>query len=102
MSHQDNENAYVQMNKYIDSLPMVMNWEMDTFIIAVGTAGFAIIFSGLFVYLSLIFGTLFLIINEKLKETKYKNYIIHIMYMVGLKNPKTKRLPLSNLRVFVG
>ena len=42
------DNDYIQMNKYIDTLPMVMNWEMDTFIIAVGTAGFAIIFSGLF------------------------------------------------------
>ena len=39
------DNDYIQMNKYIDTLPMVMNWEMDTFIIAVGTAGFAIIFS---------------------------------------------------------
>ena len=57
------ENGYIQMNKYIDTQPMVMNWEMDTFIIAVGTAGFAIIFSGLFVYLSLIFGTSFLVIN---------------------------------------
>ena len=47
------DNDYIQINKYIDTLPMVMNWEMDTFIIAVGTAGFAIIFSGLFVYLSL-------------------------------------------------
>ena len=33
------DNDYIQMNKYIDTLPMVMNWEMDTFIIAVGTAG---------------------------------------------------------------
>ena len=57
------DNDYIQMNKYIDTLPMVMNWEMDTFIIAVGTAGFAIIFSGLCVYLSLIFGTSFLLIN---------------------------------------
>ena len=70
----DPENDYIQMNKYIDTLPMVMNWEMDTFIIAVGTAGFAIIFSGLFVYLSLIFGITFLVINETLKETKYKNF----------------------------
>lgn len=97
-----NDNGYIHMNKYIDTLPMVMNWEMDSFIIAVGTAGFAIIFSGLFVYLSLIFGTLFLVINEKLKETKYKNYIVHILYMYGLKNPKTTRLPCSNLRVFIG
>lgn len=96
------ENGYIQMNKYIDTQPMVMNWEMDTFIIAVGTAGFAIIFSGLFVYLSLIFGTSFLLINEMLKETKYKNYIVHILYMAGLKNPKTNRLPLSSLRIFVG
>ncbi len=96
------KNGYVQINKYIDTMPMVMNWEMDTFIIAVGTAGFAIIFSGLFVYLSLIFGTTFLVINEKLKETKYKNYIVHILYMLGLKNPKTNRLPRSDLRIFVG
>ena len=98
----NDDSGYVHINKYIDTLPMVMNWEMDTFIIAVGTAGFAIIFSGLLVYLSLIFGITYLIINEKIKETKYKNYMIHILYMLGLKSPKTKRLPLSSIRVFLG
>ena len=86
----NDDSGYVHINKYIDTLPMVMNWEMDTFIIAVGTAGFAIIFTGLLVYLSLIFGITYLILNEKIKETKYKNYMIHILYMLGLKSPKTK------------
>ena len=98
----NDDNNYVQINKHIDTLPMIMDWEIDSFLIAVGSMGFAIIFSGLFVYLSLIFGITFLVINETLKETKYKNYIVHIMYMLGLKNPKTNRLPASNLRIFVG
>lgn len=29
------ENGYVQINKYIDTQPMVMNWEMDTFLTSV-------------------------------------------------------------------
>lgn len=96
------DNKYVEMNKYIDTMPMFMNWEMDTFIIAVTTAGCAIILSGLFVYLSLFFGISYLIVNEKIKNTKYKNYLNHILYMIGFRNPKTNRLPKSELRVFVG
>ncbi|MAC85085.1 MAG: type IV conjugative transfer system protein TraL [Arcobacter sp.] len=96
------DSKYIDINKYIDTMPMVMNWEMDSFIIAVGSAGFAIIFSGIFVYLSLFFGISFLIINEKIKDTKYKSYLTHILYMLGLKKPKSNRLPKSELRVFVG
>ncbi len=98
----NDDNNYVQINKHIDTLPMIMDWEIDSFLIAVGSMGFAIIFSGVLVYLSLIFGITFLYVNEKLKDTKYKNFIIHILYMVGLKNPKTKKLPRSDIRVFIG
>lgn len=98
----NDDNNYVQINKHIDTLPMIMDWEIDSFLIAVGSMGFAIIFSGVLVYLSLIFGITFLYVNEKLKDTKYKNFIIHILYMVGLKNPKTKKLPCSSIRVFIG
>ena len=98
----NDDNNYVQINKHIDTLPMIMDWEIDSFLIADGSMGFAIIFSGVLVYLSLIFGITFLYVNEKLKDTKYKNFIIHILYMVGLKNPKTKKLPRSDIRVFIG
>ena len=82
----NDDNNYVQINKHIDTLPMIMDWEIDSFLIAVGSMGFAIIFSGVLVYLSLIFGITFLYVNEKLKDTKYKNFIIHILYIYGLKN----------------
>ena len=98
----NDDNNYVQINKHIDTLPMIMDWKIDSFLIAVGSMVFAIIFSGVLVYLSLIFGITFLYVNEKLKDTKYKNFIIHILYMVGLKNPKTKKLPRSDIRVFIG
>lgn len=71
----NDDNNYVQINKHIDTLPMIMDWEIDSFLIAVGSMGFAIIFSGVLVYLSLIFGITFLYVNEKLKDTKYKNFV---------------------------
>jgi len=38
--------------------------------------------------------------NEKLKNTKYKNYLRHIFYMLGFISPK-KRLPPSYKRYFL-
>ena len=96
------ENQYAHMNKYIDSMPMIMNWEIDTFIAIVLAIGMAVIFQGTFAYLSLFGGVSFAVFNEILKNTKYKNYLTHVLYSYGLKNSKSKRIPQSHVKVFVG
>ncbi len=95
------ENQYAHMNKYIDQKPMILNWEADTFVLAIAGISGAFLSSGVFIYISFIAGVGLAYYNEKLKNTKYKNYMTHVLYMNGIVKPKSKRLPQSYSRIFL-
>ena len=94
------ENQYQYMNKYIDVQPMFLNWEMDTIIWFVVGFGGVNIFDGAMAIVSLAIGVGYGILNDKMKNSKYRNFVMHIFYMVGFKQPK-KRLPPSYKRYFL-
>ncbi len=94
------ENEYAVINKYIDQLPMFCNWEMDTVSYAVGAMIGGLELDGYIAFSAFVIGSSMAYINEKLKSGKYKNYIKHVFYMMGLVTPK-RRLPPSYQRYFL-
>lgn len=96
------ENGYVEINKFIDTKPMFGNWEIDTLLvfcvfIAIGLMFTKGIFAnGVFVALGVIAAKYY----EKLKKSRVKGFFSHVMYMLGLRQPKT--LPPSYMRYFLG
>ncbi len=94
------ENQYAIIDKYIDQMVMFCNWEMDTVSYAVGGIVGGIELSGYFSLIFFMAGISLAYFNEKLKNTKYKNYIKHVFYMWGIITPK-KRLPPSYIRHFL-
>lgn len=95
------ENEYANINKYIDQLPMFCNWELDTVSFAVGGITAGLMLDGYVAVGGFFIGTFLAVVNEKIKNGKYKNYIKHIFYMYGLISPKTDRLPPSYQRYFL-
>ena len=79
---------------------MFCNWELDTVSFALGGITSGLMLDGYAAFSGLMLGASFAYYNEKLKNTKYKNYIKHIFYMLGLISPK-KRLPPSYKRHFL-
>ncbi|EGK7562045.1 type IV conjugative transfer system protein TraL [Campylobacter coli] len=96
------ENGYVEINKFVDTKPMFGNWEIDTLIVFSVFIAIAIMFTkgavafGVFFALGVIAAKYY----EKLKKSKVKGFFFHIIYMLGLRQPKT--LPPSYMRYFLG
>ncbi|HID0230863.1 TPA: type IV conjugative transfer system protein TraL [Campylobacter jejuni] len=96
------ENGYVEINKFIDTKPMFGNWEVDTLAIFCIFIATAIMFAkGLVAYgIIITFGVVAVKYYEKLKKSRVKGFFFHIIYMLGLRQPKT--LPPSYMRYFLG
>ncbi|AXL29205.1 type IV conjugative transfer system protein TraL [Campylobacter jejuni] len=96
------ENGYVEINKFIDTKPMFGNWEVDTLAIFSIFIAIAIMFArgaiafGIFFVLGVVTAKYY----EKLKKSRVKGFFFHIIYMLGLRQPKT--LPPSYMRYFLG
>lgn len=96
------ENGYVEINKFIDTKPMFGNWEVDTLAIFSIFIAIAIMFArgaiafGIFFALGVVAAKYY----EKLKKSRVKGFFFHIIYMLGLRQPKT--LPPSHMRYFLG
>lgn len=97
-----NQNGYVEINKFIDIKHMFGNWEIDTLIVFSAFLVIAILFTKGFVAFSVFFalGVLAAKYYEQLKNSKVKGFFFHIIYMLGLRKPKT--LPPSHMRHFLG
>lgn len=97
-----NQWGYVEINKYIDTKPMFGNWEIDTLIIFSIFVMLAILFTKSFIPFMLIFalGIVVSTTYEKIKQSRVKGFFLHILYMIGIRNPKT--LPPSYMRYFLG
>ncbi len=95
-------NGYISINKFIDQLPMVGNWEMDIIIVFFVFAyiGFFIPESFTATIVILALGMLITSLTNKLKKSKVRGFFKHILYMVGIK--KTKTFPPSYMRYFLG
>ncbi|MBT0825375.1 type IV conjugative transfer system protein TraL [Campylobacter sp. IFREMER_LSEM_CL1904] len=96
------ESGYVQINKYIDTKPMFGDWEVDVLMVFSVWFALGIIFEKGFLVFSVffLFGVLNAIAFEKIKKAKTKGYFFHILYMTGIKQPKS--LMPSYMRYFVG
>ncbi|WP_187648659.1 type IV conjugative transfer system protein TraL [Nitrosophilus labii] len=94
--------GYIHINKYIDTKPMFGNWEIDTLVVFSIFIGIAIMFTKGFIPFSTFFGlgVLTATLYEKIKKSKIKGFFLHILYMLGIRQPKT--LPPSYMRIFTG
>ena len=94
--------GYVEINKFIDTKPMFGNWEVDTLMVFSVFVGIAIMFTKGFIPFATFFGTgvLAATLYEKIKKSKIKGFFLHILYMLGIRQPKT--LPPSYMRYFIG
>lgn len=94
--------GYVEVNRFIDTKPMFGNWEIDTLAIFSVFLGVAIMFTKGFIPFAVVFGVgaLAASVYERMKKSKIKGYFLHILYMLGIRQPKT--LPPSYMRYFVG
>lgn len=93
---------HININKYIDVLPMIGNWEISTCIVCF----MPVIFSALFVekityqLLSLVAGFLLAKLHIAMKRKLVRGTLFHLAYKFGLRQPK-KNIP-AELRYFVG
>jgi len=94
--------GYVEINKFIDTKPMFGNWEVDTLLVFTVCIGIAIMFTKGFFPFATFFGTgvLAATLYEKIKKSKIKGFFLHILYMLGIRQPKS--LPPSYMRYFLG
>jgi type IV conjugative transfer system protein TraL len=95
------ENQYAIIHKYIDQMPMVCNWELDTVVFAGGGIFAVFMLDGYMAIGGLFIGFTLAYVNEKTKSNKYKNYLKHIFYIYGFVKPKSKRLPHSYKKYFL-
>lgn len=94
--------GYIEINKFIDTKPMFGNWEIDTLMVFSVFVGIAILFTNELLSFSVMFATGIgaAKIFEKIKHSRIKGFFLHILYMLGIREPKT--LPPSYMRYFVG
>jgi conjugal transfer pilus assembly protein TraL len=70
----------------LDALPVVLFWEVDEFIILVVS-----MFVGIFTKHAVItVGAAFIFVSfyKRMKKTKHKGYVMHLLYRMGLLTPK--------------
>jgi conjugal transfer pilus assembly protein TraL len=96
------DDYYVKNYEFLDSKPMFMSWEIDTFLVFSTFFGFAIMTTNSLLPFSLLVatGATSASLYEKIKNSKVKGFFWHILYTIGLKQPKT--LPPSYMKIFYG
>lgn len=96
------EDGYATINKYIDTKPMFGNWEVDSFAILILFIGMGAFISPNILPILAFTGIGFIAAKfyEKAKKAKMKGFFFHILYMLGIRMPKT--LPPSHMRYFLG
>jgi len=94
--------GYVEIFKFVDTKPMFGNWEVDTLIVFSVFVGIAILFTKGFLPFAIIFaaGVVAATVYEKIKKSKIRGFFLHILYALGIRQPKT--LPPSFMRYFIG
>ena len=90
------------MNKFVDTKPMFGNWEIDTLIVFSVFVAIAILFTKGAIPFAIFFGlgVLAAKLYEKVKKSSVKGFLLHILYMLGIRQPK--KLPPSYMRYFTG
>lgn len=96
------DDVYIKNYEFIDSKPYFLSWEIDTFIVFATFFGLALMLTKTFLAFTFILtiGIVSAITYDKIKNSKIKGYFWHIVYVIGLKQPKT--LPPSYMRIFIG
>jgi len=96
------EDVYIKNYEFLDSKPYFASWEMDTFIVFSSFFGLALMLTNSLLSFIIIFGLgiISAVGYDKIKNSRVKGFFWHILYIIGLKQPKT--LPPSYMRVFVG
>ena len=96
------EDVYIKNYEFLDSKPYFASWEIDTFIIFSTFFGLALMLTNSFFPFITIFalGLISAAVYDKIKNSKVKGFFWHILYAVGIKQPKI--LPPSYMRIFVG
>lgn len=97
-----NPDEYVEINRFIDTKPMFGNWEVDTLMIFSVFTGMAIMLTKGFLPFTTFFGTglLAAALYEKIKKSKIKGFFLHLLYMLGIRQPQT--WPPSYMRYYLG
>jgi len=96
------EDGYVKNYEFLDSKPMFMSWEIDTFLVFTTFFGLALMITNSFLPFSILVGTgiIAAAFYEKIKNSRVKGFFWHVLYAIGLKQPKT--LPPSYMKIFFG
>ena len=96
------EDVYIKNYEFLDSKPYFASWEMDTFIVFSSFFGLGLMLTNsLFPFITMFsLGIISAVAYDKIKNSKVKGFFWHILYVIGVKQPKT--LPPSYMRVFVG
>jgi len=96
------EDVYIKNYEFLDSKPYFASWEMDTFIVFSTFFGLALMLTNDLLPFIIMFATglVSAVVYDKIKNSKAKGFFWHILYVIGIKQPKT--LPPSYMRVFVG
>jgi len=96
------DDIYIKNYEFLDSKPYFLSWEIDTFIIFSTFFGLALMLTNSFLPFSILVATgiLAAIFYDKIKNSKIKGFFWHILYILGINNPKT--LPPSYMKYFLG
>lgn len=95
-------NEYIYIHRHIDSLPMFLNWEVDSILIILLTFGVSINFSSNFINMVIFICLGFIVsyLYTKIKNSAIRGYFSHLKYIFNFKEPKT--LIPSYQRHFIG
>jgi len=96
------DDVYVKNYEFLDSKPYFASVEIDVFIVFSTFLGLGLMLtnSPLPFLTFFISGIVFAGIYNKIKNSKAKGFFWQLIYLIGLKQPKT--LPPSYMRIFVG
>jgi len=96
------EDGRVKNYEFLDSKPYFASWEMDVFLVFATFFGLALMTTNSFLAFSILvgIGILSAYFYSKIKKAKVKGFFFHIIYMLGIKKPKS--LPPSFIRAFFG
>jgi type IV conjugative transfer system protein TraL len=96
------DDVYSKNYEFIDSKPYFLSWEIDTFIVFTTFFGLALMLTKTFFAFSFLVasGVFAAGFYDKMKNSKIKGYFWHIIYSIGLRQPKS--LPKSYMRTFIG
>ncbi|MEA3373733.1 MAG: type IV conjugative transfer system protein TraL [Campylobacterota bacterium] len=98
---EDHQEKYIFINKYIESLPFFIYWEMDVIIVWACIFGVGFMFTtGLKMFILALLAFYIASVYAKQKRTRQKGFFAHLFYSFGLRG--TKKLVPSHMRIFHG